>query len=194
MVETDPKQMTEDQGRVADPCVMVVFGASGDLTSRKLLPALYNLARAKLLPKEFAILGFAKDELSEEEFRQRARTDIRNYAGAPENCALCDWIADRSSYITAHFANPADFVRLRDKIGELDQKYDIQGNVFYYLATLPQFISEIVRQLGEQGLTREDHGNWRRIIIEKPFGSDLESAKALNREIGQVLDEKQIYR
>ena len=173
---------------------MVIFGASGDLTTRMLLPALYNLARTNLLPKEFAILGFAKDELSEDDFRQRARTDIRQYAGAPENCALCDWIADHSSYMTGDFANAADFVRLKDKIAELDKQHNTQGNVLYYLATLPQFISEIIRQLGEQGLTREEHNNWRRVVIEKPFGNDLESAKALNREIGKVLDESQIFR
>src|ERR1700689_3439816 len=125
-------EKVQDPGRVADRCIMVIFSASGDLTTRMLLPALYNLARTNLLPKEFAILGFAKDELSEDDFRQRARKDIREYAGAPENCALCDWIADRSSYITGDFANPADFVRLKEKIAELDQKYDTQGNVFYY--------------------------------------------------------------
>jgi glucose-6-phosphate 1-dehydrogenase len=185
---------SEDKGRVADRCIMVIFGASGDLTSRKLLPALYNLCRNHLLPAEFAVLGFAKDELSEEEFRTRTRDEIREYAGAPADCELCNWIADRSSYLTGDFKTPADFVRLKDKIAELDALYRTQGNVLYYLATLPQFISEIVRQLGEQGLTHEDHGVWRRIVVEKPFGSDLESAKALNHEISQVLKESQIYR
>jgi glucose-6-phosphate 1-dehydrogenase len=185
---------TQDQGRVADSCIMVIFGASGDLTTRMLLPAIYNLARTHLLPQEFAILGFAIDKISEEDFRQRARKDIREYAGAPENCALCDWVADRSFYMTGDFANAADFVRLKDKLAELDNQYHTQGNVFYYLATLPQFISEIVRQLGEQALTGEEHGNWRRVIIEKPFGSDLESAKALNHEISQVLKENQTFR
>ncbi len=185
---------SQDQGRVADRCIMVIFGASGDLTTRKLLPALYNLARNKLLPQEFAIIGFAKDELSEDQFRQNVRKALSEYAGAPENCNLCDWFAERSSYIKGDFKNPADFVTLKDKIAELDGQKHTNGNVFYYLATLPQFFAEIVRQLGEQALTSEDRGNWRRVIIEKPFGSDLESAKALNREIGQVLKESQIYR
>lgn len=181
------------QEHTADRCVMVIFGASGDLTTRKLLPALYNLARTNLLPREFAVLGFAKDELSEEDFRQRARTHIREFAGAPEKCELCDWIADHSYYITGDFKNAADFAKLKDKLAELEQRHHTQGNVLYYLATLPQFFSEIVRQLGEQGLCNEDHG-WRRAIVEKPFGSDLESAKRLNREISQVLKESQIYR
>ncbi len=190
-----PPQAAHDQGRVADRCLMVIFGASGDLTSRKLLPALYNLARNKLLPEEFAILGFAKDQLSEEDFRKRTREDLRQYAGAPAgDCHLCDWLADRAYYITGDFKTPADFVKLKDKIAELDGRYQTQGNALYYLATLPQFISEIVCQLGEQGLTAQDHGHWRRVVIEKPFGSDLESAKALNREIATVLKETQIYR
>jgi len=189
-----PPPAEHDQGRIADRCLMVIFGASGDLTSRKLLPALYNLARNKLLPEEFAILGFAKDELSEDDFRKRTRDDLRQYAGAPADCPLCDWLADRAYYITGDFKTPADFVKLKDKIGELDARYKTQGNALYYLATLPQFIGEIIRQLGEQSLTAEDGSHWRRVVIEKPFGSDLESAKALNREIATVLKETQIYR
>src|SRR5690242_19977547 len=183
-----------DRGRVADRCTMVIFGASGDLTTRKLLPALYNLARNNLLPREFAVLGFAKDEISEEDFRRKVSDNIREYAGAPADCELCDWLADRSYYITGDFKNPADYVRLKDKIGELDARHHTGGNVFFYLATLPQFFSEIIHQTGEQGLVSEEPGHWRRVIIEKPFGSDLESAKSLNRDIGQVLKERQVYR
>src|SRR6185437_16674252 len=112
----------------------------------------------------------------------------------PDQCELCDWIANRTSYIVGDFKNPADFVKLKDRIAEKDAQFHTGGNVFYYLATLPQFFSEIIRQLGEQGLTAEDHGKWRRVIIEKPFGSDLESAKKLNADIGQVLKETQTYR
>jgi len=194
MSDNSPNDKKEPHGRVADRCIMAIFGASGDLTTRKLLPALYNLARNQLLPEDFCILGFAKDELSEEDFRKRIHEDIHQYAGAPSDCALCDSIVSRSYYITGDFSNPADYVKLKDKIGELESRHKTAGNVFYYLATLPQFFSRIVAQLGEQGLTNEDQGQWRRVIIEKPFGSDLESAKALNKEIGQVLKESQIYR
>jgi glucose-6-phosphate 1-dehydrogenase len=183
-----------DQGRITDHCIMVIFGASGDLTTRKLLPALYNLGRNKLLPQEFAIIGFAKDEMTDEQFCQSTRNALTEYAAAPDQCELCDWIANRTSYIVGDFKNPADFVKLKDSIAAKDAQYHTGGNVFYYLATLPQFFSEIVRQLGEQGLTAEDHGKWRRVIIEKPFGSDLESAKKLNADIGQVLKETQTYR
>ncbi len=173
---------------------MVIFGASGDLTTRKLLPALYNLARVNLLPKEFAILGFAKDDLDQDAFCKLVRDNIREYAGAPPGCEICDWLADSAYYMQGDFKNPADFGKLKDKIVELDAKHHTQGNVFYYLATLPQFFPEIIRQLAAQGLMNEDEGHWRRVIIEKPFGSDLESARSLNHEIGQVLKESQIYR
>ncbi len=190
-----PAQLPQkSQGRPADRCIMVIFGASGDLTTRMLLPSLYNLLRNDLLSREFAILGFAKDEISEEDFRKRVKDNIHEYAGASPDCELCEWLGDHTYYITGDFKNAADFVKLKDKIGELTERHHTSGNVFYYLATLPQFFSEIVRQLGEQGLTGEDAEHWRRVIIEKPFGSDLESAKALNREIGQVLKENQIYR
>ena len=194
MSQNTAADKTQPHGRVADHCIMAIFGASGDLTSRKLLPALYNLARHELLPQDFAILGFAKDELSEEEFRSRVRKDITEYAGAPAGCALCESLVNGAYYMTGDFSSPADYVKLKDKIAELTARHNTAGNVFYYLATLPQFFSPIVAQLGEQGLTTEDRGTWRRVIIEKPFGSDLESARALNREIGQVLNERQIYR
>jgi len=183
-----------EQGHVADRCIMVIFGASGDLAARKLLPALYNLGRTNLLPREFAILGFAKDEISEEAYREKVRANMREYAGAPADCSTCDWLANQSYYMTGDFRSQDDFAKLKGKIAEIEALHHTGGNVFYYLATLPQFFSEIVKQLGEQCLTQQDETHWRRVIIEKPFGSDLESAKTLNREIGQVLRENQIYR
>ncbi|HWE51591.1 MAG TPA: glucose-6-phosphate dehydrogenase [Bryobacteraceae bacterium] len=194
MIQTETLQTGEQHGRVADRCTMVIFGASGDLTTRKLLPALYNLARVNLLPKEFAILGFAKENFSEEDFRKLVRDNIHEYAGAPPDCAICDWLADSCYYMQGDFKTPADYGKVKEKITELDAKHHTQGNVFYYLATLPQFFAEIIRQLAAQGLMNEEESRWRRVIIEKPFGSDLESARALNREIGQVLKETQIYR
>jgi glucose-6-phosphate 1-dehydrogenase len=185
---------TEEHGRVADRCIMVIFGASGDLTTRMLLPALYNLARGNLLPREFAIIGFAKDEFTDQSYKELVRKSIKEYAGAPDNCELCDWLADNSTYIQGDFKNADDFAKLKGKIAELDAQHHTQGNVFYYLATLPQFFAEVIHQLAGQGLTTEENGSWRRVIIEKPFGSDLESARALNKDIGQVIKESQTYR
>jgi glucose-6-phosphate 1-dehydrogenase len=193
-MSTTAPATAEQQGRIADRCIMVIFGASGDLAARKLLPAIYNLSRNNLLPPEFAILGFAKDEISEEDYRQKVRANMHEYAGAPENCSLCDWVADHSYYMAGDFKTAADFAKLKDRITELQGRHQTGGNVFYYLATLPQFFSEIVMQLGSQELTVEGENHWRRVIIEKPFGSDLESARTLNHEIGQVLKERQIYR
>jgi glucose-6-phosphate 1-dehydrogenase len=173
---------------------MVIFGASGDLTSRKLLPALFNLGRNNLLPREFALLGFAIDPLSEEDFRKLVRDHLREYAGAPDDCSLCDWLADHSYYVQGDFKNAADFAKIKEKLTDLETRHHTQGNVFYYLATLPQFFSEIARQLGDAGLTTEEPGKWRRLIIEKPFGSDLESARGLNRDLARSLKESQIYR
>jgi glucose-6-phosphate 1-dehydrogenase len=188
------KNQPAESARIGDRCIMVIFGASGDLTRRKLLPALYNLGLKNLLPREFAIMGFAIDQMTEDDFRKRVREDLREYAGAPPECSLCDWISDHSYYIPGDFKNAADFAKLKDRIAELEARHHTQDNILFYLATLPQFFSEIVRQLGEQGLTNEGAGNWRRVVVEKPFGNDLESAKSLNRDLCQVLKETQIYR
>jgi glucose-6-phosphate 1-dehydrogenase len=173
---------------------MVIFGASGDLTKRKLLPALYNLAKRNLLPKEFALVGCATQDFSEDDYRKRVRSDIHEFAGAPENCPFCDWLIERLYYLSGDFADKGCYERLKPLLAEVDQKHGTAGNYFYYLATTPSLFGEVVSQLGAAGLTEESNGRWRRVVIEKPFGRDLESARALNREIRKVLAEDQIYR
>ena len=173
---------------------MVIFGASGDLTTRKLLPALYNLRRSKLLPEDFAVLGVAVDQMSEDDFRNKVRSDIREYAGAPQDCTQCDWLAERVYYMAGDFRDNGTYSHLKDVLAELDQKHSTKGNYLYYLATAPAFFSEIPGRLGSAGLTTEADGHWRRVVIEKPFGNDLESARALNRDLSKSLSEKQIYR
>src|SRR5215469_5566877 len=162
--------------RAADPCIMVIFGASGDLTGRKLIPAIYNLANSRLMPKQFAIVGIAIDPLSEDEFRRRAREDMEKEVKVTGNCALCDGIIERMSYISGDFKDPALYQNLANKLAELDKQYSAPGNYFFYLAVAPTFFAEIIRQLGEAKLSNETDGIWRRVVIEKPFGSDLESA------------------
>jgi glucose-6-phosphate 1-dehydrogenase len=184
----------EHPPRPADNCIMVIFGASGDLTTRKLLPALYNLGISDLLPHEFAILGFAKDEIAEEDYRKRIVEDVHQYSGATLDHERCNRIAEATYYMQGDFSNPADYARLQARIAELEQHYRTGGNVFYYFATLPQFFPVIVEKLGAQGLVKEENGQWRRVVFEKPFGSDLESAKALNAGILKTLAESQIYR
>jgi glucose-6-phosphate 1-dehydrogenase len=184
----------DEQGRTGDPCVLVIFGASGDLTKRKLLPSLYNLARKKLLPSNFALVGVAIDEVSEDAFRDRVRKDLQEYASAPEKCDFCDWLVQRLYYLSGDFRDSNIYQKLKTLLADIDQKQHTQGNYFYYLATAPQFFGEIVKQLGVAELAQQGNGKWRRVVIEKPFGSDLESAKALNRELKTVLAENQIYR
>jgi len=180
-------------GRPGDPCVMVIFGASGDLTKRKLIPALYNLAKDNLLSKEFALVGFARNELTSEQFRDEIGKEIGEFATTTVDPDLWHWFSRRIYYISGDFADPAAYKVLSDLLEKIDKDHGTCSNYFYYLATSPSFFGPIVTQLGEAGLVREEHC-WRRVIIEKPFGRDYESAVSLNKEIRKVLDEKQIYR
>jgi glucose-6-phosphate 1-dehydrogenase len=173
---------------------MVIFGASGDLTKRKLIPALYNLAKENLLSRQFAIIGFASGDLTSESFREQLSKDIRNFATGPVDEEVWDWFRRRIYYVRGSFEDAEAYLRLKRTIVEVSGEHAIHGNHFYYLAVAPRFFGAIVRQLGDSGLAREDDGEWRRVIIEKPFGRDLESARSLNVEISEVLNERQIYR
>jgi len=182
------------QARPAERCAMVIFGASGDLTKRKLLPSLYHLAKKKLLPPGFALVGCAIDDMTEEDFRKRVAQDLTEFGGAPEHCRFCDWLVARLYYHRGDFRDPATYEQLKTKLAEIDEKDGTGGNYFYYLATSPTLFGEVIQHLGAAGLAEETEGRWRRVVIEKPFGRDLDSARALNREISQVLRENQIYR
>ena len=184
----------QEQGRPGDSCVLTIFGASGDLTKRKLLPALYNLARKKLLPSNFALVGFALDPLTDDAFRERVFQNLKQFGGATDDCPFCKWLLERAYYVAGDFKDSAAYAKLKDLLASVDEKHATGGNYFYYLATLPQFFAEIVKQLGAAHLTEQCEGHWRRVVIEKPFGNDLESAKALNQQLLKLADEKQIYR
>ncbi len=181
-------------GQPAGPCAMVIFGAAGDLTKRKLIPALYNLARSQLLPQEFAIVGVARAPMTTDEFRQRLSRDIREFATDEVDPGLWEWFAERLHYLPGNFEDPKLYPELRTMLETVDKEHGTRGNYFYYLATSPSFFSGVVQRLGEVGLIQEGDGRWRRVIIEKPFGQDLESARALNRDLGAILAERQIYR
>jgi glucose-6-phosphate 1-dehydrogenase len=184
----------EGAGRPGDPCAMVIFGASGDLTKRKLIPALYNLAKDNLLSKEFALIGFARNELSTEEFRKKLGEEIAQFATTSVDSDLWHWFSRRLYYVTGDFGSPEAYQKLAQTLAQVDKEHGTHGNYFYYLATSPSFFSTIVKQLGKAGLVDEEGDRWRRVIIEKPFGRDYDSACSLNVEIRKVLDEKQIYR
>jgi glucose-6-phosphate 1-dehydrogenase len=180
--------------RIADPCVMVICGASGDLTKRKLIPALYNLAKAKFLSRDFAVIGFARKELTTEQFRQQLTEDLKKFATSSVEPEIWNWFLQTIYYLSGDLKDPKTYTKLKDLLSQVSKTHNARGNYFYYLSVAPVFFGEIVRQLGTAGLVREENGQWRRVIIEKPFGRDLESARALNAEIKEVLHEHQIYR
>ncbi len=173
---------------------MVIFGAAGDLTKRKLIPALYNLKHSELLSDQFVVLGIARAEMSDNEFRSRMRDDMKEFATNEVDPQEWKWLEDRLFYMSGDFNDDAMYEQLKSRVEELDQNHQTQGNYSFYLAAAPQFFAPIVEQLGRVGLTNEKDNHWRRVVIEKPFGRDLDSARKLNQEIGSILDEDQIYR
>lgn len=189
-VTTDPEQ----SGHPSPPCVMVIFGASGDLTKRKLIPSLHYLSKSNLLSKSFAVIGVGLPAMTDDEFRSKIGQDIQQFATSPVDPALWEAAQPRLHYVSGEFGDAKTYQQLQEVLAEADKKHGTQGNYLYYLATAPSFFSQIIQQLGSTGLSREENGKWRRVIIEKPFGQDFESARALNHEIKQVLQEKQIYR
>ena len=187
-------EKNKQAGRPSDPCVMVIFGAAGDLTKRKLIPALCNLASANLLSQQFAIVGFGYRDSSDEDFRKKMTDDIKTFATSPVDPKVWAWFQERIYYAYGDFTDAKAYQRLKQQLVEIDKKHNTQGNLFHYLAVAPRYFGEIVQQLGAAGMTEEQDGHWRRVIFEKPFGHDLDSAHSLNIEIKKILDERQIYR
>ncbi len=187
----DVEDEFEQAGKPAGPCVMVVFGATGDLTMRKLIPALYNLEKASLLPTQFALLGVAIDDLSLEEFRKKV---TRFLQAEDHGTEAWDRFQQCLHYQSGDFGNNATYEKIAQALAEIDQQHGTDQNYLFYMATSPKFFCEVVQHLGSSGLSNEENGHWRRVVIEKPFGQDLESAMTLNQNIKEVLSEKQIYR
>jgi glucose-6-phosphate 1-dehydrogenase len=179
--------------RSADPALMVIFGATGDLSGRKLLPALYNLARNRLLPAGFALIGAALDDISEDEFRKRAADHIREHSRTQpvDEETLQAFVRD-TGYQRIDFNDAAGFERLGKRLEELDAARHAGGNVVFYCATPPPTYKLISEQLKQAGLSH-GHG-YRRIIVEKPFGSDLRSARELNKVLRRAFPEDSVYR
>jgi glucose-6-phosphate 1-dehydrogenase len=173
---------------------MVIFGASGDLTKRKLIPALCNLAADDVLPKQFAIVGFATNDFTTETFRQKLAEEIPKYAPLPVDPQQWAWFNERIYYVRGDFADAEAFERLKQQIADADREHDCQGNRLFYLAVAPRFFSPIAKMLGNADLVKEDNTHWARVIVEKPFGHDLASARQLNKDLNEVFTEKQIYR
>jgi glucose-6-phosphate 1-dehydrogenase len=183
--------------RTPDPCIVVIFGASGDLTKRKLLPALYHLEQSGLLPQNFAVVGVARRPL-EQSFAPDMKDGIVSGGGVDTSDPKLDPFVARIQYHAMNFDDASGYEGLKKLLADLDQKFDTKGNRLFYLATAPEYFSDIIKYLGDHCMARPadcgDGKNWVRVIIEKPFGHDLESAKALNDEVNKVFDENQIFR
>ncbi|MBC7473726.1 MAG: glucose-6-phosphate dehydrogenase [Candidatus Sericytochromatia bacterium] len=178
-----------------DNCKIIIFGASGDLTKRKLIPALFDLYCQGELPKEFSILGVSRTEYSDEEFRKHVDEGVKKYSERKENDPkLLEKFIKNIYYLAIDTAKADDYAKVKDKMSEISKESQ-KDNYIYYLSTPPKLYSFIAESLQKQGMTEQnDQTGWRRMIIEKPFGYDLDSAKKLNQELFNFLKESQIYR
>ena len=186
-------QVSQHLERRPDPCIVVIFGASGDLTKRKLLPALYHLEQSGFLPENFAVLGVARRSL-EDSFAADMKDGIVKGGGVEENEAKLAPFIDRVHYSSMNFDDEAGYAGLNKKLQEMDQKFGTQGNRLFYLAVAPEYFSDIVAFLGKNGMAKPGEKYWVRTVIEKPFGHDLQSARQLNDEVNKVFAEDQIFR
>jgi glucose-6-phosphate 1-dehydrogenase len=181
-----------NQPRLVEPCAFVIFGAGGDLTRRLLVPALYNLAAARLLPDRFAVIGVARRPLTDEEFRASMRAALQQFATQPiEPDLVADFLA-RFTYVGGELDDAGTYARLQARLIELHRGDATGDNAVFYLATPPDVFTIVARRLGGAGLAEPP--GWRRIVVEKPFGADLQSARALNRELLSIFREEQIFR
>jgi glucose-6-phosphate 1-dehydrogenase len=193
--ESNPLRQALPRARVPEPCAVVLFGSTGDLAHRKLVPALYHLFRGGNLPSECAIVGFARRDWTDDDLRaEYEKTLAKN--GGPDFREVWPQFAGRIYFTPGTFDDPESYRKLKEKLEGLDRSHGSGGNRIYYLAVSPEFFATIIDHLGDAGLIypRQQESPWSRVIIEKPFGHDLASARALNRDISRVLDESQVYR
>lgn len=186
---------SQAQIQVISPAMMVIFGASGDLANRKLIPAIYRLSQQRLLPPNFVVLGYARSALDDEELRLRARDSL--IANPEVDFQSSDWeaFAPRLYYSAGEYDDAEGFNRLRERIVDLEQQWNIGGNRLFYLSTPPSVYEPVITCLGSADLVAPvDSHCWTRVVIEKPFGSDLHSAHKLNDHVLSVFDEEQVYR
>src|ERR1700676_1511460 len=181
---------------VTEPCTVVLFGASGDLAKRKVIPAMYDLAIHNSLGARYAIVGFARSPMTDDAFRQTAGDAAKTISEVgPIDPKQWSDFASRLYYHTGDYGNPAAYTALAARLKELSEKNDLGGNRLFYLSTPPEVYFDIIDQIGKAGLAKPSSPNsWVRIIVEKPFGRDLASAKELNRRVLNVFEEHQVYR
>jgi glucose-6-phosphate 1-dehydrogenase len=181
-------------GGPAPPCVLTIFGITGDLAKRLLFPSLYNLAAAGSLPDDFRLIGVGRRDWSDQVLRKYLRDSLPLFLGGTPDARVTGWLCTRSFYQKTQFDDQAGFHALGQKIRLVARREQTLPNRLYYLSVAPEFIEQIVRRLSHAGLTSEASEAWTRVIVEKPFGHDLASAAALNQKLLNILSERQIYR
>ncbi len=188
----DVVQASQQNERVPEPGVVVIFGASGDLTKRKLLPALFHLEQAGLLPEQFRVVGVARRDLGAE-FAKDMKRGIIEFGGVKDGANKLDRFVGKVGYHQMNFDDDEGYAQLKALLEGYDRDYGTRGNRLFYLAVAPEYFADIIHRLGNHGMAHPEIGT-ARVIIEKPFGHDLESARALNDDVNKVFDEQQIFR
>ena len=180
--------------RVAGPCGLVIFGVTGDLSRKKLMPAVYDLANRGLLPPSFALTGFARRDWADQDFMQVVHDSVREHARTEFREDVWGQLCEGLRFVPGDFSDDEAFATLRRTIEELDASRGTGGNHAFYLSVPPKFFPDVIGQLKKHGLAESRPGAWRRVVIEKPFGRDLASAEALNRTVGEVFDSGSVFR
>jgi glucose-6-phosphate 1-dehydrogenase len=180
--------------RIAGPCGMVLFGVTGDLSRKKVMPAIYDLANRGLLPPGFSLVGFARRDWANQDFAQIVHESVKEHARTEFREEVWRQLAEGFRFVPGDFNDDVAFDTLRRTIEELDEVRGTGGNHAFYLAIPPSFFGDVAGQLKEHGLAEPRPGSWRRVVVEKPFGHDLESARELNDILGQVFDSGSIFR
>ena len=196
MTWTNPLRDPEDRRlpRIAGPCGMVLFGVTGDLSRKKVMPAIYDLANRGLLPPGFSLIGFARRDWADQDFAQIVHDSVKAHARTEFREEVWQQLAEGFRFVPGNFDDDAAFDRLRRTIEELDEARGTGGNHAFYLAIPPGFFGDVVGQLQEHGLTEQGDGSWRRVVVEKPFGHDLDSARELNNILADVFPSGSIFR
>ncbi|AWT26173.1 MULTISPECIES: glucose-6-phosphate dehydrogenase [Corynebacterium] len=192
---SNPLRNAEDRRlpRIAGPCGLVIFGVTGDLARKKLLPAVYDLANRGLLPAGFSLIGYGRRDWTKEEFEAEVLSSVRDRARTPWRDSVWDQLAAGIQFVTGDFVTDSAFDRLAEMTRRMDSERGTAGNWAYYLSVPPQYFSDVCNQLERAGLA-DSSGGWRRVVIEKPFGHDEESARELNRTVNAVFPESSVFR
>src|SRR5438477_10806710 len=191
--EVNPLREGLSTRAVPQPCSIVIFGATGDLTHRKLLPALYNLAADGELPPAVAVIGFARRQKTDEQFRKEQEESTRKFSRQTVRDEIWNAFAQGLFYHTSEFHDAAGYKSLAERLDKIDQERGTGGNRLFYLAVAPDQFEPILKNLKKAGLNKAREGSWARVIVEKPFGTDLATARELNAVVHNAFAEKQTY-